>query len=211
MALVLRGYGPSVYTRIVRLVLAEKRIACEYLETDPFVVNPDPCLLQENPFGRVPVLAHDGFVLFETCAITGYLDVAFPGPRLTPTDPRAVARMAQIVAIIDAHGYWPLVRQVFVQAVPRRSEMDEKELNKGLRGSAEVLNALDAIACEGLQLNRVAISLADLHLAPMMDYFQRAPEGADMLSRHASLTAWWHWIRNRPSVRATDPGPNPDT
>jgi glutathione S-transferase len=47
------------------------------------------------------------------------------------------------------------------------------------------------------------ITLADLHTASKVAYFRLAPEGAEALSRHARLTAWWDRMNGRPSVRKT--------
>jgi len=49
----------------------------------------------------VPVLEHDGFVLYETAAILRYLDRVLPDPRLTPADARRAARMDQLMSIND--------------------------------------------------------------------------------------------------------------
>ena len=37
-----------------------------------------------HPFGRMPAFEHDGFRLFETAAISRYVDEAFAGPALQP-------------------------------------------------------------------------------------------------------------------------------
>jgi glutathione S-transferase len=50
--------------------------------------------------GRVPAISHDGFWLAESSAIAEYVDEAFPGPRLFPTDLRDRARARQIMAFI---------------------------------------------------------------------------------------------------------------
>lgn len=57
--------------------------------------------ISRHPFGRVPVLEHDGFLLYETQAIMRYLDRVLPGPALTPADPAAAARMDQVMNICD--------------------------------------------------------------------------------------------------------------
>src|SRR5271168_4212179 len=57
--------------------------------------------LARHPFGRVPVLEQDGFMLYETQAILRYLDRILPIPALTPTDPKAAARMDQVLNIGD--------------------------------------------------------------------------------------------------------------
>jgi glutathione S-transferase len=205
---VLHGFAPSVYTRVARLVLAEKRIPHDYVEVNPFDPGLDPGFLVLHPFARVPVLVHGAFVLHETAAIARYLD-SFPGPALTPSDPRAAARMVQVTGIVDAYGYWPLVRQVFAQRVFRPAEglsPDEGEIAAGLAAAGPVLAALERIAQEGLVLSGAHLTLADCHLAPMIGAFAAAPEGAEALSRHPALARWWGAMAGRGSVVATDPG-----
>ncbi|MDB6105516.1 MAG: glutathione S-transferase, partial [Gammaproteobacteria bacterium] len=51
--------------------------------------------LRRHPFGRIPVLEHGEFRLYETQAILRYLDAVLPGPALQPQDPCAAARMNQ--------------------------------------------------------------------------------------------------------------------
>ena len=56
--------------------------------------------------------------------------------------------MAQIISIIDAYGYLPMVRQVFSQRVfgPRIGRVaDEAQLRAGIEGSSRVLSALESI------------------------------------------------------------------
>ena len=208
MALTLHGYRPSVYTRVARLALTEKGVAYDQAEVNPFAPDPPAGYLALHPFNRVPTLVHDGFVLYETGAITRYVDRAFAGPALQPADPRAIARMDQIIGIVDAYAYWPLVRQVYVQAValPRRGQTgDRKEVQSGLAAAAKVLTALEALAGEQAFLVGPALSLADLHLVSMMAYFVEAPEGAATLARHPELQKWFATLSTRPSFVATDP------
>ena len=209
MTLVLHGYRLSVYNRIARLALAEKGVAYDRVEVNPFAPDVPAAYLALHPFGRVPALIHDGFALYETAAITRYVDRAFPGPALQPAGAKALARMDQIIGVVDAYGYWPLVRQVFVQCVarPRRGEpVDEAEIAKGLAASVKVLGALEELASKEAFLAGPALSLADLHLGAMLAYFVQAREGEALLKHHARLAAWWERLRQRPSVAATDPG-----
>ena len=78
----------------------------------------------DNAWGKVPVLDHDGFSLFETISITRYVDEGFSGPALQPTDVRRRSRMAQICAVLDHYGWQPMVISVFAQrvVVPIREE-----------------------------------------------------------------------------------------
>lgn len=209
MALILHGYRYSVYLRIARLALAEKGVACERVEVNPFAPDRPEAYLALHPFGRVPALDHDGFVLYETAAITRYIDRAFDGPALQPTTPQALARMDQIIAVVDSYGYWPMVRQVFSQRVFRArvgTIVDEAEVARGLEASAKVLAAFEALAGEATFLVGPEVSLADLHLGAMMAYFTQAPEGTALLAQYPRLFRWWWQLASHRSMVATDPG-----
>jgi len=190
MSVQLYGFHYSVYLRVARLALFEKGVECEEIEVNPFVEDMPQDYLALHPFRRVPTLVDDGFVLYETQAITRYVDEAFPGPPLQPDDPHARARMAQVMSIVDHYAYWPMVRQVYSQKIFRPAigeDGDEADYRAGLEASERVLGALEAIAHEGLQLDGADISLADLHLAPMMAYFTMAPEAARLLEQYPKL------------------------
>lgn len=207
MSVVLHGYHYSVYNRIARLALAEKGLAYKRVEVNPFA-EPLPEYLALHPFGRVPTLVHDGFVLYETGAIIRYVDRSFAGPALQPNSPRALARMDQLIGIIDSYGYWPMVRQVFSNRVFRAAAgrpVDETEITRGLSGSAKVLAALETLA-SGPFLVGPDLSLADLHVGAMVAYFTLAPEGAAALAEYPRLAAWWARVSQRASFVASDPG-----
>ncbi len=209
MTLILHGYRYSVYVRIVRLVLAEKGLAYEQVEVNPFAADVPANYLTLHPFGRVPTLVHDGFGLYETGAITRYVDRAFPGPSLQPADPKRHARMDQIVGVADSYAYWPLVRQVFVHDVVRPhlgTACDAAELEKGLAAAAKVLDALEALVAADPWLTGLDISLADFHLGAMVAYFAQSPRGAELLAARPRLAAWWRRLGARPSFSATEPG-----
>jgi glutathione S-transferase len=206
--LTLIGFRDSVYTRVVRMALIEMGLTAEYIEVNPFADTPDPLLAAATPFGRVPVLRHDDFTLSETAAILRYLDTLSANPSLIPQAPHAAARMAQVIGIVDAYVYVPMVRQVFSHAVYRAQhglDVEAAKITDGLAHSVPALRALDAIAAEGLQLASGAFSLADLQLAPMMAYFTMAPQGAAALAGYPALASWWAQTAHRPSLSQTDP------
>ena len=200
---VLTGYCHSVYTRAARIALAEKGVACDYAEHDPF---PGQGAENPHPFGRVPVLSHDGFTVYETAAITAYVDAAFDGPDLMPRGARAAARAVQVIGMVDAYVYWPLVRQVYSHGVfrPAMGEVaDEAVLRQGLEAAPGVLRALEAVAEEGLVLTGEDLSRADCHLLPMIAAFAEQPQAAGMLKACPALSRWWRAMGARPSVVAT--------
>lgn len=203
----LHGYRYSAYKRIARLALLLKDVEHETIEVDPFAELSD-AYLKLHPFGRVPVLTHGAFTLFETSAITRYVDRAFAGPSLQPDGAAALARMDQVIAVIDAYGYWPMVRQVSSHGFFRPffgEPSSREEIDAGLDASRKVLSFLDDVAGEGIVLTGRDLTLADCHLAPMIDYFVRADEGKATLSAHGALQRWWEQVAGLAVLQATDP------
>ena len=204
----LYGYQYSVYSWIACLALEEKGASYHWIEINPFAPDVPESYLTLHPFKRVPALIHDNFQIYETGAITRYIDEAFPGPSLQPTDPRHRARCSQFLSIIDSYVYWPLVRQVFSHRVfrPRLGRSsDATELQKGLDAALVVLAALERLVADTEYLCGVDLSLADIHLAPMIGYFAMAEEGEVLLKRHRKLSHWWATISARTAYRATMP------
>jgi glutathione S-transferase len=206
---VLFGAAYSVYVRIVRLALAEKGVAYRLVEVDVFGPGGVPEEHRaRHPFGRIPAFDHDGFVLYEASAIARYVDEAFPGPALQPADPKRRARMNQAIGLLDAYAYRTLVWDIYVERVslPRRGRAsDEARIAASLPKAETCLAALEDIMGEAPFLAGEALSLADLHAAPMIAYFRIAPEGSDLLARHARLAQWWDRVSGRPSMAATSP------
>lgn len=83
----------SPYSHRVRMVLAEKNITVEIVDTDPVDISDD--IMDLNPYGTLPTLVDRDLVLFESRIIMEYLDERFPHPPLLPVDPvsRAGARL----------------------------------------------------------------------------------------------------------------------
>ncbi len=200
----LHGYCYSVYTWIARFALFEKGVEYRLIEVNPFSETGHPA----HPFGKVPLLIHNGFQVYETSAITRFLDSAFPGPSLQPVDVQERARSDQIINIIDSYAYWPLVRQVSSHGFFKKAfglEADQSELACGLDASPKVLAALNELVTEQGLLKTGQLSLADIHLGPMISYFEMAPEGAKLLRSYSKLSQWWETISKRPGIEQSKP------
>ncbi len=208
MNVILYGYKFSVYTWIARATLAEKGVPYEYSEINPFAPTFDDAYLQLHPFKRVPVLKHDDFTLYETSAITRYIDRAFAGPPLQPNNARELGRMTQIVSIIDAYAFQPMMRQAFTnRVVCEKFDLapDEDIFAAAMVESKAVLTAINHLCGSAEFLCGKDLSLADLQLAPVIDYFQMFDEGSSLLSEFDKLVNWYHEIRVRPSIESTRP------
>ncbi len=203
-------YGPtySTYTRSARLALEEKGVAYTLQEVDIIQgAGQRPEHLARHPFGKVPAFSHDGLDLYETVAITRYIDEAFPGPKLQPSDPKARARMQQIIAINDSYAYPTVIQKVLIQRIQPMmgGTTDEKVIAEAMPMVEKSIAALDSLAEGGGFLVGGALSLADLHLAPVIDYFAGTPEGKKVLPGAKRLSAWWDQMSKRPSVQKTKP------
>ena len=74
MSVELHGYKYSVYAWIARFALREKGIGYRWVEVNPFADNVPEDYLAMHPFSRVPTLVSGNFVVYETNAITRYVD-----------------------------------------------------------------------------------------------------------------------------------------
>ena len=90
----------SPFGRAVLATLEEKAATYRLMPVAPGTFR-SPEHLARHPFGRVPVLEHNGFSLYESQAILRYLDRALPAPALTPGDCKAAARMDQAMNVND--------------------------------------------------------------------------------------------------------------
>ncbi|RWM76281.1 MAG: glutathione S-transferase family protein [Mesorhizobium sp.] len=201
---VVYGADYSVYVRIVRLVFEEKGIDYDLVPVDIFAADGIPgWYFDHQPFGRIPAFEHDGFRLYETGAITRYVDEAFDGPMLQPAEARSRARMNQIIGMLDAYAYRALVWDVAVERLEKTAP-DEALIANGLRQAATVLRALTSLKAAGPWLLGEQLTLADLHAAPIIGYFVKVAEGQNLLAEFANVQAWWARIAERPSFARTE-------
>lgn len=194
---VLYGAEYSVYTRIARLALMAKGVPYRFEIVDVFAADADR---SRHPFGKIPVLEHDGFRLYEAGAIGRYVDEAFAGPALQPEDARGRARVAQVVSVLDSYAFQPLVMEIYLQRVSREAP-DEARIAAALGPAGRVLDALEDLVKSGAF--GVKIGLAEAHCVPMLAYFSLAAEGKSLLVTRPELSEWWSRIQLHAHVLAT--------
>ena len=206
MTVELHGFQYSVYSWVARLALHEKVVGYGWVEINPFDDAVPAHYIAMHPFKRVPTLVHGEFVVYETTAITCYVDEAFDGPKLQCMRPQERARCNQILSIVDSYVYWPFVRQVFAHGIfrPRMGlPADKLEIQRGLEAAAKVLSSVTQLASGGEFLIGDDLSLADIHLAPMIGYFILGAEARVLFNQHERLAAWWAAMSQRPAYQAT--------
>jgi glutathione S-transferase len=163
--------------------------------------------LARHPFGRVPVLDHGDFRLYETQAILRYLDRVLPQPPLTPSDPRRAARMDQVMNVNDwylFHGVGNVI--IFHRVIaPRLLNLapDDTAIAAAMPKAHAVFAELARLLGDQPYLAGETISLADLLLAPAIEFFTMTPEWPALGTPHANLVSWMERIQARPSFQAT--------
>jgi len=201
------GFDASTYVRTVKMLLAEKGEAgFEQVQINVLAGEPKT---QEHrarhPFGKVPVLDHDGIRILETSAITRYLNDVLPGPSLVPATPADRARMDMVVSIIDSYGYGALVGGVaayhlFPDFVGGKSE---SLLTGGVDVGRQVIEF--AMKTKGdSPFVAGELSLADLYLAPILFYVSLTPDAARVCDV-AGFADWWARVQALKSFQQTQP------
>jgi glutathione S-transferase len=196
----------SPFGRAVLAALVEKGAQYRLAPVAPGALK-SPEHLARHPFGRVPVLEHDGFMLYETQAILRYLDRVLPQPALTPTDPKRAARMDQVMNVNDwylFHGVGNVI--VFHRVIgPRVMGLapDEAAIAAAMPKALTVFNELAHLLGDKRYFADDTLSLADLMVAPAVEFFTLTPEWSDLGAPHANLVAWLARMQARPSMKAT--------
>ncbi len=204
-------YGPafSTYVRSVLLTLEEKAAPYRLEEVNILEgAHQTPEYRARHPFAKVPAFEHDGFELYETAAIMRYVDETFAGPSLQPGDARARARMEQVLSLINAYAYPACIGACVIQrlVVPLTGGTpDEDAIAEAVPLATTSVEALGALIDGNDFFAGAKLSLADLHVVPIYDYFSQTPEGEAALSGTPNLRRWWAAISERASVQKTKP------
>lgn len=201
------GFNGSTYVRTLKMLLAEKQFS-DFKQVPLNVLTGEPRQaehLARHPFGKVPVLEHDGLRIVETAAIARYLNDVLPGSSLIPATPQARARMDMVIGLVDSYGYGALVAGVaayhlFPDFVGGKNEaMRQGGIDNGSKVIELAMKAKGSAPFIAGEL-----SLADLFLAPIVFYVSLTPDMAGLLAIDG-FAAWWERIQALDSFKSTPP------
>lgn len=194
------GLTASTYVRTVRLLLEE--IGAEYTIQSINIFNGENQTaeyLAKHPFGKVPTLAVDGELLYETAAITQYLDTVLANHKYSPTTPMLQARMRQIIGIIDGYLYAPAIGTIVIQRLT--GKIDEAKLTAAIPVAKKALDAIESLISPSPYLLGSEITIADFYLIPLFVYLSQTPEFAAVTAQTPKLLAWWDRVGQLPNVK----------
>ena len=201
------GFDGSTYVRTVKMLLVEKgETGFEQVQLNVLAGETKTAEHRaRHPFGKVPVLDHNGLRILETSAITRYLDEVLPGRSQTPANAADRARMNMLIGIIDSYGYGSLIGGIaayhlFPDFVGGKSEA---MLKAGIEEGRKVIELV--MRTKGTSPFLAGdLSLADLYLAPIMAYVALTPDGAALLGVEG-YASWWANVQALKSFKDTQP------
>jgi glutathione S-transferase len=195
----------SSYTRSARMAFEEKGIAYALQPSRPQSAE----ILALNPFGKMPTFRCGDLTLYETSAIMRHLDETLPGPALMPSEPAERAKAEQWISVLNCYGYPAMVRNYVLQYVFPRGpdgQPDRATIDAALPEIRKVLGSLDRAIGPRDYLVGEKLSLADVLMAPMVNYVGGMPEGKDLLAAYPDLRRAAEKLARRPSyVAASQP------
>lgn len=124
----------SHYSHRVRIVLAEKGVTCDIIDTQ--AKDLPASLVDVNPYGSLPTLLDRDLVLYESKVIMEYLDERFPHPPLLPVYP--VARGESRLYIYRIERDWCSIVDSIETGQCKNVEQATKDLGDSLVGIAPI-------------------------------------------------------------------------
>lgn len=142
----------------VRIVLAEKGVTVDILNTDPS--NPSSDLIDVNPNANIPTLIDRDLVLYESNIITEYLDERFPHPPLLPVYPVARAKCRMMIYRIERDWY-DLAVAILTNPESEAAAQARKDLRTSLLSVAPIFTESNYFLSD-------EFSLVDCTVAPLL-------------------------------------------
>src|SRR5437773_11738184 len=186
------GFPRSTFVNIVRLILTHKDVAYQFHDLEPVMGKPDHLAL--HPFNRVPILGHGDLTIYETSAIAAYVDEAFGGARLTPSDAKARAHMNQWISSVNSYYYPYMIYHVTHERLvfPELGiASDEKVVAHALPKVQRALEVLEKALGHGADyIVGSELTLADFFMLPSTYAFGLTEEGKAMYSKYPLVCEW---------------------
>jgi glutathione S-transferase len=206
-AITVYGIPGSPFLRSVEIALKEKGAQYRLQVMTPAEMK-TPEHLKLHPFGRIPIFEHDDFRLYETQAIIRYLDEIFIHPPLTPGNPKARARMNQIIGIIEWYFFPKAAAPIAFNRIigPKLLGLptDEAAIADAMPMARTSFAEIDRLIDGHEYLTGDHLSIADIMLGAQLDLLTTTPEGRELIGG-TRLEPWLERVRTRPSFVATQP------
>lgn len=190
----------STNSRKVRITLIEKGLEFERVNVDLAKrEQKNPEYLKIHPFGQVPALDDEGFIVYDSTIINEYLEDEYPYPPLMPNDSEGRARARLMEDFRDTHFNPSFVKIIYEMRKPEA----ERDANVIANAKAEINKCFDRIEkeLEGKEYLAGSFSLADIAFMANFDLLDRFQIPVD--SKFQNTLAWIARLKARPSFTAS--------
>lgn len=194
-------FPPSTNSRKVRIALLEKGLEFERINVDLSKrEQKSPEYLKIHPFGQVPALDDEGFVIYDSTVINEYLEDEYPYPPLMPADSEGRARARLMEDFRDTH-FNPYFVHLIQELRKPEGERDAQRIDAA-RG--EITKCFDRIekALEGKEYLVGSFSLADVAFMSNIELLDRFNIPVDA-TKYKNTVAWIARLKARPSFVAS--------
>ncbi|EKM53959.1 uncharacterized protein PHACADRAFT_257476 [Phanerochaete carnosa HHB-10118-sp] len=210
MVLKLYGNPMSTCTKRVAMVLKEKNVPFEFVVIDfAKSEHKSPAYLEKQPFGQVPYIDDDGFILFESRAIARYIAIKYhdQGATLLPAygDLQGLGRFEQGASIeagtFDVYAGAIAFEKLFKPM--RGLQTDDTKLEYFTTTLDAKLDGYEAVLSKQKYIGGDIFTLADLFHLPYGALLPKA--GYNYLqdtAKRPHLARWWKEISSRPTWEA---------
>jgi glutathione S-transferase len=194
-------FPPSTNSRKVRIALLEKGLEFVRVNVDLSKgEQKSPEYLKIHPFGQIPALDDEGFIIYDSTVINEYLEDEYPYPSLMPSDSEGRARARLMEDLRDTH-FNPYFVHIIHEMRKPESERDSQRINNA---KAEIIKCFDRIEAEleGKEYLAGPFSLADVAFMSNLDLLDRfgIPVAPD---KYKNTVAWIARLKARPSFTAS--------
>jgi len=190
----------STNSRKVRIALLEKGLEFERVNVDlAKKEQKQPEYLKIHPFGQVPALDDEGFIVYDSTIINEYLEDEYPYPPLLPKESEGRARARLLEDFRDIHFNPPCVKLIYEM---RKAE-GERDANVIAAAKADLDKCFERIERElqGKEYLAGPFSLADIAFMANLDLLDRFQIAVD--AKYKNTVAWIARLKARPSFAAS--------
>lgn len=200
------GTPISNYVRAVRMLCEEKGVAYELNPVFPQT----PEVTAIHPAGQVPCLRHGDITLFESVAISHYIDETFPGPKFFPEDTLEAALVEQWVSYVNVKVDRWIMREYVVPSLffDEATGPDTAKIAAAVPEIEKYMAPLDPAVAETGHLVAGKLTYADMNVLPMLAALTMFPETSEILAKYKNLSAFVAKLSARSSFEKTAPPAN---
>jgi glutathione S-transferase len=194
-------FPPSTNSRKVRIALLEKGLEFERINVDLSQrEQKKPEYLKIHPFGQIPALDDEGFIVYDSTIINEYLEDEYPYPPLMPKDSEGRARARMMEDFRDGH-FNPYFVHIIYEMRKPEGERDGQRIDNA---KAEINKAFDRLEQElqGKEYLAGSFSLADVAFMSNLDLLDRFNIPVDP-GKYKNTIAWIARLKARPSFAAS--------